>query len=768
MSSDGRLHSSPSDSNKIGTSDVGKSSRGGSTKGRGKYRDTENRNRRHEIQDKSTPISENQEQINSETIMKRHQESRNTYDKSIPISENQEQVNSETINYRYQESQDTSENSEFQENQEKIVSAIPDIQCPDPNVPSSRSIDTCVRNSPGEKPTDHKHVRIEEADKVTAESNENSTQKFAKLANEGVDYDMNKEVRIVLLPRSHPHTEQAPNLDIPEEIQKFLRIAHGPHRGHLGFDATVENLFGMKGFRRKALRGGLPGEMESFIRTWLKSCDTCQKMSVKRPVVQAAHFTCSVYKQMERVAIDYIESLPKDKNGNDMIIVIIDCFSRFIFLYPVQSTKSFIFAEVFLKWIGTFGSPKEILSDQGSQFMSKLIQDLFDLSGIEGIKTIGGSKQENAIVERANREVMRHIRNIVYDRRVFDSSSYNVPFAQRIMNSMIHSSTGVKPCEIVFGKEIGMEIITTADGEDTSICTLRSISLRNDRDIEHPPVNPDNIRALEVEEIREGEEEWLTEIKKAQQVAMEVARHHLISNDTKHMLSAPREIDSFEVGELVLIEQGSSFRRGPENKLLPFLAGPYTVENVNRSEYTLRNCITRKTKKVHLSNLHRYISNEYNRKPEEAVMRDFRELFIVERIVEEARETDPKGRVKNLKFKVEWKGYPGQDTWESWKELRRLEVFKNFLLGHKKVEYQRLARKLSTEVGETGDDEGGEIPSNRRTTPEETTEEAKTLESQVVAVTKKRIQREPQETEEGTRKGGRERKKSRKMMEGDL
>ena len=86
VSSDGRLHSSPSDHQKIGTSDAGKSSRGGSTKGRGKYRDTENRNRRHEIQDKSIPISENQEQINSETIMKRHQESRDTYDKSIPIS----------------------------------------------------------------------------------------------------------------------------------------------------------------------------------------------------------------------------------------------------------------------------------------------------------------------------------------------------------------------------------------------------------------------------------------------------------------------------------------------------------------------------------------------------------------------------------------------------------------------------------------------------------------------------------------------------------
>ncbi len=89
-------------------------------------------------------------------------------------------------------------------------------------------------------------------------------------------------------------------------------------------------------------------------------------------------------------------------------------------------------------------------------------------------------------------------------------------------------------------------------------------------------------------------------------------------------------------------------------------------------------------------------------------------------------------------------------------------------MGHKKVEYQRLARKLSTEIGETGDDEGGENPSNRRNTPEETAEKTKSLEGSQVAVTKKRIQREPQETEEGTRKGGRERKRSQKMREGNL
>ena len=128
-----------------------------------------------------------------------------------------------------------------------------------------------------------------------------------------------------------------------------------------------------------ALRGQVPNEMETYIKHWLKSCDVCQKMSVKRPAVQAAHFTSSVYRPMERIAVDYIEKLTIDRNGNDMIVGIIDCFSRFTTLYPVQSTKARVFAEVFLKWIGMFGSPNEILSDRGTQFMSNLVQSVFEL-----------------------------------------------------------------------------------------------------------------------------------------------------------------------------------------------------------------------------------------------------------------------------------------------------------------------------------------------------------------------------------------------------
>ena len=146
-------------------------------------------------------------------------------------------------------------------------------------------------------------------------------------------------------------TEEPPIVEIPGVVRSWLREAHGSHKGHLGYEATIRNLFDLAQFRGAALRGGVPKDMDNHIKQWLKTCDACQKMSVKRPVVQAEHFTCSTYSPMQRVAVDYIERLTADRWGNDMIIVIIDCFSRFVVLYAVQSTKAKVFVDSFIKWV---------------------------------------------------------------------------------------------------------------------------------------------------------------------------------------------------------------------------------------------------------------------------------------------------------------------------------------------------------------------------------------------------------------------------------
>ena len=79
------------------------------------------------------------------------------------------------------------------------------------------------------------------------------------------------------------------------------------------------------------------------------------------------------------------------------------------------------------------------------------VEDLIAMLSIHHQTIQPGSHEENGTAERANKEVLRHLRTIVYDRRLRDDWSIALPFVQRIINAEQHSATKVAPYEIVFG-----------------------------------------------------------------------------------------------------------------------------------------------------------------------------------------------------------------------------------------------------------------------------------------------------------------------------
>jgi transposase InsO family protein len=89
-----------------------------------------------------------------------------------------------------------------------------------------------------------------------------------------------------------------------------------------------------------------------------------------------------------------------------------------------------------LNHIGRFGSPEIIYTDQGPTFHNELIQELLRLCGIEHSFATAYSSQENGIVERANQEILRHLRALLFDSCVHDKWSFEqLPLVHRIMNT---------------------------------------------------------------------------------------------------------------------------------------------------------------------------------------------------------------------------------------------------------------------------------------------------------------------------------------------
>ena len=52
-----------------------------------------------------------------------------------------------------------------------------------------------------------------------------------------------------------------------------------------------------------------------------------------------------------------------------------DKFSRFCLLVPVQNIKAITITKAYDRWINLFGAPIQLLSDNGSQFISEMFKD---------------------------------------------------------------------------------------------------------------------------------------------------------------------------------------------------------------------------------------------------------------------------------------------------------------------------------------------------------------------------------------------------------
>ena len=94
----------------------------------------------------------------------------------------------------------------------------------------------------------------------------------------------------------------------------------------------------------------------------------------------------------------------------------------------------------------------EILTDQGTQFMKQTLSHLAAVSSIRHHVTIPYSKEENGVVERTNKEVNRHIRNILADKDCIPDWPPMLCMTEKLLNSPVKQALGVSSNTLLFGR----------------------------------------------------------------------------------------------------------------------------------------------------------------------------------------------------------------------------------------------------------------------------------------------------------------------------
>jgi transposase InsO family protein len=319
---------------------------------------------------------------------------------------------------------------------------------------------------------------------------------------------------------------------------------------------------------------------------------------------------------MEVLNIDAIGPVAKDDFGNKFILVVIDCFTRFVELYPVPDTAGLSAARALLQHIGRYGVPSRIRSDRGPQFVNGIIEELIKLFGSEHELTLAYSKQENAIVERANKEVMRHLRAIIFHDKVHTAWSMDqLPFVQRILNAEEKESTGVSPAELLFGNAVKLSRhLLLPESAVTDSAMGRNLSQR------------------------------MSDMLKAQTRLIKVAQETQVALDSHHMSSFDPGFTEFPINSYVLYNHPE----GRADKLSMTKRGPYRVVNIQGSQYTIQDLVSEKNFDTHISNLSPFNYDPNRTDPKDVALAEQQE-FYVERILNHRGD---KTRRKTMEFLV--------------------------------------------------------------------------------------------------------------------
>jgi hypothetical protein len=156
------------------------------------------------------------------------------------------------------------------------------------------------------------------------------------------------------------------------------------------------------------------------------------------------------------LSIDTLLIQPVDAEGNTHIVVVTDNFTKWTRLEPVQSDDAMSVSKALLR--ATNGRrPVSVRSDGGPSYAGAVMESFTRLMGATQVFSLPHVHTGNSVVERCNKEVLKHVSNLVLcDKLEFSALSTwgtLLPLVENIINNSFHSAIGMAPAQLWFGRE---------------------------------------------------------------------------------------------------------------------------------------------------------------------------------------------------------------------------------------------------------------------------------------------------------------------------
>ena len=185
------------------------------------------------------------------------------------------------------------------------------------------------------------------------------------------------------------------------------------------------------------------------ITTYCEKCSACQ--ASKQPSPQKTPLiNIPVGKAWKMIAVDILK-VPLSSQNNCYLLVIQDYFTKWVDAIPLQDQTAKRITEELVKVFAKYGLPTTLHPDQGRNFESSMLHQTLEAFGIKKSRMTAYHPEGDGMVERFNRTLLQLLRS--YTEQQAEWERY-LPFVLFAYHTAVHTSTGVSPFEMMFGRPL--------------------------------------------------------------------------------------------------------------------------------------------------------------------------------------------------------------------------------------------------------------------------------------------------------------------------
>lgn len=279
--------------------------------------------------------------------------------------------------------------------------------------------------------------------------------------------------------------------------------------------------------------------MKKIVTKYIKNCLNCLYFKNVYGKKEGKLFPIPKYaRPFHTLHIDHLGPFVKTMQQNAYLLVIVNSFTKFVFISAVRNTKSKVVIHELNKLFKVFGNPKRIICDAGSTFTSKLFVNFCSDKNIGHHVIATSMPRSNGQVERYNQTIFEALRACGGST---DSNKWDQHIAhiQQGINSTVNKTTSATPSEIFFGYRLRTDADRFADSDYEQLIDMTSLRKAVSNNIK---TNAEN-----------------------QKQAFDSKR---------------KEARKYNLGDLVVIKIPSQSNEGQSTKLLSLYKGPFQVTEV--------------------------------------------------------------------------------------------------------------------------------------------------------------------------------------------